>query len=101
MRDSLGGVLPSSPETQSVVRGGGLGHPARARGVPAGEGRGGGQPGPGLAGGKPRGWTPADAVEPLAGEAGKEARVVQEPGAAVHRGECRPQVGFTVTPAIA
>lgn len=36
------GAVPSSADTQRVVRGGGLGYPPRTHGVPAGEGCGGG-----------------------------------------------------------
>lgn len=92
-------VVPSSTDAQRVVGGRRLGHPPRAHRVPAREGGGGGQPGPGLAGGESCGRAAADPVEPLAGEAGEEARAVEEARAAVRRGDGRPQVRFTVIPA--
>lgn len=44
------------------------------------------------------GWAAADAVEPLAGEAGEEGGAVQEPRAAVSCRDAGPQVRLAVIP---
>lgn len=69
--------------SDAVVVAAGLSHAARAHCVSAGEGGGGGRPGPGLCVGKPCGRTASDPVQPLAGETGKETGTVQQPGGAV------------------
>lgn len=87
--------VPSSTSTQRIVRAHGLRYSTRANSVPAWESGARGQPGSGLTVGKPRRGTAAQPVEPLAGEAGEQTGTVQEPSAAVCRGDGRPQVRFS------